>query len=285
MRGMLIGIAIATKSGTAAYVPDRPQPRARRREAAPGRDRDRDDAAATRGSEAIVKVTHNGHFDFLVLANHGVTMRGMRFDTMIAAYLLGETEHLDPGPGLRPHADADPPAHRHHRQGRQEPAHDVSAVATDTACEYCCRQVDAQLQAADILSGELKARNLWPLFDDVEMPLMAVLSRMELTGVAVDAKPLVADVARDAGQSSQDIEREIYADVGHELNIGSPQQLSHGAVRRAGPAEDAQDEARLHHGRHLHGPAPRRRIPSSTASCAIAPSPSSRAPTSMRCPP
>src|SRR5205814_3676432 len=63
-------------------------------------------------------------------------------------------------------------------------------------------------------------------FDDVEMPLMAVLARMELLGVAIDPSQLV-DMSREMQRELEEIEREIYAEVGHEFNIGSPQQLSH----------------------------------------------------------
>ena len=72
----------------------------------------------------LQKVTHNGQFDFLVLANHGVTMRGMRFDTMIAAYLLGESNITIQNLAFDRLNMQDPAADRPHRQGGQEPAHD-----------------------------------------------------------------------------------------------------------------------------------------------------------------
>jgi len=224
MRGMLIGIAVATKPGAAAYIPLGHNP-----ELGGAKQLDVESVIETLRplleDPAIVKVTHNGHFDFLVLANHGVTMRGMRFDTMIAAYLLGETNISIQNLAFdRMQMRIPLLIDIIGRAGKSQLP--FSAVPTDAACEYCCLQVDAQLQAAEILSGELKARNLWPLFDDVEMPLMGVLARMELTGVAVDPKPL-AGMSREMQAELEEIEREIYADVGHELNIGSPQQLSH----------------------------------------------------------
>ena len=131
-----------------------------------------------------------------------------------------------------------PRAERPHRQGGEESAHDGGRRVRTSRATTAAAQADAQLRAADVLAADLKSRNLWPLFDDVEMPLMAVLARMELTGVAVDAAPLV-EMSREMQTELQGIEREIYAVVGHEFNIGSPQQLSHDAVRRAGAAEDA----------------------------------------------
>ncbi len=223
MRGILVGIAIATAPGDAAYIPmghqlaleDGPQ-------LAEGAVLDALRPLLEDGS--FPKITHNGHFDFLVLANHGVAMRGMRFDTMVAAYLLGESNMSVQTMAFdRLHMTIKPLIDLIGRAGKNQIT--MSQVALETACEYACAQADAQLQAADVFAGELKSRNLWPLFDDVEMPLMAVLGRMELTGVAIDASILVA-MSREMRRALEGIEREIYASVGHEFNIGSPQQLS-----------------------------------------------------------
>ncbi|MEX0749451.1 MAG: DNA polymerase, partial [Dehalococcoidia bacterium] len=223
MRGVLVGISVATAPGKASYIPighnlglgDAPQ----LVEATV-----LDALRPVLEDAAIQKITHNGHFDFLVLANHGVTMRGMRFDTRIASYLLGyanmsiqslAAERLD----MRISALIELIG----KNGKNQIT--MSGVAIDAACEFCCVQADAQIRASEILDGELRARNLWPLFDDVEMPLMAVLARMELLGVAVEPNQLV-DMSREMQAELQGIEREIYAVVGHEFNIGSPQQLS-----------------------------------------------------------
>ncbi len=223
MRGLIVGISIATKCGTASYIPLGHNPGL---EGAPQLALD-DVLAALKPlleDEKVHKVTHNGHFDFLVFANHGITMRGMRFDTLIAVYLLGESNMSIQALAFdRLKMKIPLLIDIIGRAGKKQLT--MSAITTDVAADYGCRQADAQLQAADILAGELKARNLWPLFDDVEMPLMSVLSRMELTGVAVDPDPLVA-MSREMQDELQDIEREIFADVGHEFNIGSPQQLS-----------------------------------------------------------
>ena len=91
-------------------------------------------------------MTHNGHFDFLVLANHGVQMRGMRFDTMIAAYLLGE-------PNMSVQTLAFDRLNMQIPQlidligkaGKNQIT--MSAVPLGAACDYCCAHADAQLQA------------------------------------------------------------------------------------------------------------------------------------------
>ena len=223
--------------------PRRPQPRARRWQAARRR-RSARGAAPALEDEKVQKVTHNGHFDFLVLANHGVTMRGMRFDTMIAAYLLGEIEHVDPEPRVRPAEVEDPAADRHHRQGRARTSSRCPPIADGHGVQLTLPAGRCAVPGGETYSpASCSARNLWPLFDDVEMPLMRVLARMELTGVAVDPAPLVA--------MSREMQAELAGDRARDLRRRRP-RVQHrlaaaalaGALRRARPAEDAQDQAR-----------------------------------------
>jgi DNA polymerase-1 len=223
MRGVLVGIAIAVAPGDAAYVPLGHHLELGDAQQLPVQDA-LDALRPLLEDAGVQKVTHNGHFDFLVLANHGVTMRGMRFDTLLAAYLLGESNMSIQSLAFdRLRMKIPPLIEIIGKAGKKQVT--LSAIPIDVARDYCCAQADAQLRAADVLSGELKARNLWPLFDDVEMPLMAVLSRVELLGVAVEPGELV-DMSREMHAELQQIEGEIYAVVGHEFNIGSPQQLS-----------------------------------------------------------
>ena len=223
MRGVLVGIALATEPGEAAYIPVGHQLSLEDGSQLP-LEVVLDALRPILEDASFPKITHNGHFDYLVLANHGVTMRGMRFDTMVAAYLLGESNMAIQTLAFdRLHIEIPPLIDLIGRAGKNQIT--MSQVPVSAARDYACAQADAQLQAADVLSAELKQRNLWPLFDDVEMPLMAVLAGMELTGVAIDQSILVA-MSREMEQELDTIEREIYAVVGHEFNIGSPQQLS-----------------------------------------------------------
>jgi DNA polymerase-1 len=222
MRGLLIGIAIATAPGTAAYIPLGHQ-QGLEDEKQLDVETAIDVLRPLLEDAGVQKVTHNGHLAWVVLANHGVETRGLRFDTMVAAYLLGDAN-------MSVQALAYERANmKVHTQlellGTGKNKTVMAALGMPVAGEFCASQADAQLRVADPLAGDLKSRNQWPLFDDVEMPLMRVLARMEREGIAVDPAPLVA-MSREMHEELQDIEREIYATVGHEFNIGSPQQLS-----------------------------------------------------------
>ena len=75
------------------------------------------------------------------------------------------------------------------------------------------------------IEPELKDEGLMPLYNDIEMPLVPVLMRMEQAGVAIDSDSL-REMSIDLGEQVAKLEREAYEEVGHEFNLGSPQQLS-----------------------------------------------------------
>ena len=183
-----------------------------------------------------VKITgHNCKFDIVVLANHGIEMQGVEFDTMIAAFLLGEgggagrpeegnlalgwlyqrrfgVELPDRGPLLNPSGK---------RSGQITiDQADADAVA---ACTCGCVAGIARLRA--LIEPELAEKEMTQLFHEIEMPLESVLARMELHGVAVDTGVL-HEMGESLSGEIQRLEAEIYATIGHEFNIGSPIQLS-----------------------------------------------------------
>jgi DNA polymerase-1 len=184
---------------------------------------------------AVAKVAHNGKFDMLILANQGVWTDNLTFDTMIAAYVLGEgggTEAYRPGAGslslkwlaskrlgveMTPITDLIGPA------GPKQLSMDQAPVAAATA--YACADADMTGRLRAILEGELREQELWSLFAEIEMPLVPVLARMERAGVALDTA-ILREMSRQLEGQIREVEEKIYAEVGHQFNIGSPQQLS-----------------------------------------------------------
>ncbi|TMF08671.1 MAG: DNA polymerase I, partial [Chloroflexi bacterium] len=90
-------------------------------------------------------------------------------------------------------------------------------------CAGACADAIARLRA--VLEPELDEKGMRRLFDEVEMPLVSVLARMELNGVAVDTGAL-REMSESLTMEIRRIEEDIYASVGHDFNIGSPIQLS-----------------------------------------------------------
>src|SRR5690606_16925147 len=91
--------------------------------------------------------------------------------------------------------------------------------------EYACQQAEMLLRIRPQLEDQIKERGQWELFADMEMALVPVLFRMERAGIAVDTSVL-RQIAQEMSGDIARLEREIYDMVGHEFNIGSPQQLS-----------------------------------------------------------
>jgi DNA polymerase-1 len=183
----------------------------------------------------IEKTGHYLKYDEVVLGRHGVEPQGIAFDTMIAAHLLGEG-----GGAGRPEEGSLAlgwlGARRlgielQDRNALLNPTNKRSATITwdqvdinaAGQCSGACADAIGRLRA--VLEPELDEKGMRSLFDEVEMPLVSVLARMEQNGVAVDTGSL-HEMGESLTMDIRRIEEDIYASVGHEFNIGSPIQLS-----------------------------------------------------------
>jgi len=171
----------------------------------------------------LAKLAHNGKYDMTVLAEHGITVQNLSFDSMIAAYLLGEKSM-----GLKNLAFAKlaiemtPIAELIGAGAKQIP---MSQVEIARAADYASADADMTLRLAKIFEPELKQQGLWQLFAEVEMPLTPVLMHMEMSGVALDTG-LLKQMSQRLAEKLSKLENDIYDNVGHQFNINSPQQLS-----------------------------------------------------------
>ncbi len=169
------------------------------------------------------KLAHNGKYDMTVLAEYGVTVNNLSFDTMVAAYLLSEKSL-----GLKALAFSKlgiemTPITALIGSGAKQIS--MSLVEVNRAADYSCADADITGQLAELLKAELHQQGLWQLFSEVEMPLVPVLLHMERNGVALDTD-LLRQMSQRLGEQLLKLEAEIYNNVGHQFNINSPQQLS-----------------------------------------------------------
>jgi len=218
MRARLVGIAIALAPGRAHYIPvghrlaanQLPLETVLRR------------LGPLFENEGIEKVAHNAKYDMLILAGEGVWTRNVTFDTMIAAYLVGEgalslkwlaSKCL--GIEMTPISEL---------IGKGSKQISMAEVDVEMAGRYACADADMTGRLRSLMEEELRRQDLWPLFVEVEMPLVPVLARMEMVGVALDAAVLREMSQTLAGEIAR-VEEEICGQVGHRFNIGSPQQL------------------------------------------------------------
>lgn len=92
------------------------------------------------------------------------------------------------------------------------------------ACQYAGGRAEVTLQIWPTLAAELERDGLWPLYQDLELPLLATLARMESRGILVD-RLFLEHFGRDLEVQMQRLEEEIYALAGERFLINSPQQL------------------------------------------------------------
>ena len=175
-------------------------------------------------SEHILKIGQNVKYDLEVLANYGIELKGEMFDTMIAHYLLQpelrhnmdymaevylnyQTIHIDELIG---------PRGKNQKSMRDVPPADV--------CEYASEDADITLQLYNTLEPKLRESDLYPLFRDIEMPLVRVLAEMEMNGVLIDTNAL-KETSVAFTERMLELERKIYEEAGEEFNISSPRQV------------------------------------------------------------
>jgi len=229
MRARPVGIAIALWPGQACYIPVGHRLAANQLPLATVLRR----LGPLFEDEGIEKVAHNGKYDMLVLAGEGVWTRNLTFDTMIAAYLLGEggggSYRLGDGAlslkwlaSKRLGIEMTPISDLIGKGSKQLSMADVDV---EMAGRYACADADMTGRLRSLMEEELRQQNLRPLFVEVEMPLVPVLARMEMAGVALDVAVLREMSQMLAGEIAR-VEEEIYGQVGHRFNIGSPQQFS-----------------------------------------------------------
>lgn len=174
--------------------------------------------------ENVLKIGQNIKYDALVLRHHGVELKGIAFDTMIASYVID--------PGLRQH-NLDYLAGRYlnHRMiayhdvvGKGAAEIDFSGVDVARAMEYSCEDADITLRLRTILDKRLKEDLNHDLFHNIEMRLLPVLMDMELAGILIDI-PFFREMSRVFAGKIRDMQGQIFKQAGMEFNINSPQQL------------------------------------------------------------
>ncbi len=218
MQAALVGIAIAVTAEESYYVPV-------------GHDegtqlpldivRSSLDPAITDG--AVSLYTHHGKYDLQVLARHGYTERPITFDTMIAAYLVGESSIRLKDLAFTRLGIEMTEITELIGTGRSQVTMDT--VAIDLAAPYACGDVEATFGLVAPLRATVIDRDQLALMADLEVPLIPVLMHMERTGVAIDTD-LLAAFSVELGQRIETIKLEVSEIAGEAINLGSNKQLA-----------------------------------------------------------
>ena len=172
----------------------------------------------------IKKIGQNIKYDWMVLSRHGINLDGIMSDTMLASYLIN--------PSKRAHGlDQIALDFLDHKTisykevtGKDKKITGFNEVPLERAVPYACEDADITLMAYNVLMPKINEMDLVELFEKVEMPLIPVLMKVEMTGIFVD-KDRLNLLSKSFEHQLDELEKIIYSVAGEEFNIRSSQQL------------------------------------------------------------
>lgn len=176
-------------------------------------------------SEDVKKIGQNIKYEMLVLRNHGVRLRGIYFDTMLAAHLLDasrtsykldELSRTELGHKMISYDDV---------TGKGKSKKSFAEVDIETATKYSCEDSDVTLILSRKFLEILKREELWDLYRENVLGLLQVLCDMEFTGVSVDTA-ILGEMSEEFEKDLGSIEAAIYEKTEGKFNINSTKQLS-----------------------------------------------------------
>ncbi len=223
MSADLVGVSFAVKPGEAAYVPC-----AHDYEGAPAQIPREELLAAFKPlleDSKHIKVGQNLKYDMSVLARSGIALGGIGFDTMLESYVLDSTATRHDMDSLALKYLSHRTIHFEDIAGKGAKQLTFNQIPLDQAGPYAAEDADVTLRLHQTLwprlSGEASLRTL---FEQIEMPLVPVLSRIERNGVLVD-RDMLDTQSKELAKSIADIASRAYEEAGEEFNLGSPKQI------------------------------------------------------------
>ncbi len=171
-----------------------------------------------------LKGGQNIKFDILVLRSIGVIVNEPLFDTMIGAYILRPDGQHNLDALAREHLGYEMVAYSD-LVGSGKNQMSIRNVNMEDLVEYACEDADITLQLWHKLKKELQSIKALQLCEEIEFPLINVLSEMEATGVAIDTD-FLKNLSKKISKDLLGLRENIYKEAGYEFNINSTQQLS-----------------------------------------------------------
>ena len=219
----VVGVSFAVEPGAAAYVPlahDYP--------GAPdqlSRDAVLEALKPLLEDAETAKVGQHLKYDANVLANHGITLRGIHDDTMLESYILdaaGSRHDLDT---LALKYLGQRTIHFEDIAGKGAKQLTFNQVPIEQAAPYAAEDAEVTLRLHQMLSEKLnQTPSLSTLYRELEMPLVPVLSRIERNGALVCRDTLAAH-SQELGERILSLEAKAHELAGGPFNLGSPKQL------------------------------------------------------------
>ena len=219
----MVGLSFAIEPGVAAYVPvahdylDAPDQITR--------DRVIELFKPLLEDDSLLKVGQNLKFDRGILANYGVELRGIAFDTMLESYTLDSVAGRHDMDSLSDRWLKHKTITFEEIAGKGKNQLTFNQIALEEACRYAAEDADVTLQLHLKMWPKLqKIEGPLRIFNEIEMPLVPVLSRIERNGVKINPTVLHAH-SQEIAKRLVELEQKAYEIAGEELNLSSPKQL------------------------------------------------------------
>ncbi len=174
---------------------------------------------------AVSKLGQNLKYDMSVLANHGIELKGIRFDTMLESYVVNSTGSRHDMDTLALKYLGEKTIHFEDIAGKGAGQLTFNQIAIEDAGPYAAEDADITLRLHGALWPKLEEhQGLQQVFETIEVPLIPVLSRIERHGAIVSTE-LLHQQSLELGARLGELEREAYTLAGEEFNLASPKQL------------------------------------------------------------
>jgi DNA polymerase-1 len=171
-----------------------------------------------------LKIAQNLKFDLGILQKYGLQIAGPFFDTMLAHYLLEPDQRHNMKVLCEQYLNYTPIPIEQLIGEKGKKQGSMRDVSIEEATQYASEDTDVTFQLYGILKKELEDRLLLRVFEDIEVPLVRVLSRMEGEGVCIDV-PFLKAYSKDLHEQVLVEQAHIFETAGMQFNIASPQQV------------------------------------------------------------
>jgi DNA polymerase-1 len=228
MGARLVGISLSFAPNSGFYIPVSHQPEAMYIDDLPVTGLEVDEAfEALRPvleDPSIGKIGHNLKYDFEIFAQAGLDLGGIADDSMLLSYLTDPSRMRHNLNEVSLQYLRRKPIPISQLIGTGSKAVTFDFVPIQEACEYACEDADIAWQLAEAFQPVLKERELDRLYEEVELPLLHVLARMEMAGVAID-RGIFEGLRQEIQSRLEALKTEIFELAGEPFTINSPKQL------------------------------------------------------------
>lgn len=223
MDARIVGVSFATEVGEAAYVPVAHEypgaPEQLNREQVLAR------LKPLLEDPLRIKLGHNLKYDRSVLANHDIHLAGIGFDSMLESYVLNSTASRHDMDSLALKYLGHKNISYEEVAGKGAKQLNFSEVPIEQAAPYAAEDADITFQLHEKIWGELTQQpSLQKVFQDIELPLISILSDMERAGVRVD-QAMLRTQSGELAKRIAELEVEAHCSAGQPFNLGSPKQI------------------------------------------------------------